>query len=459
MRRPSALTTDTPTTTHAGVSTAPLLDQAVASNYLDFYGLSKPPFGDQSDGAYILFASHRRIFELLIGHLVNGSGLIVVQGDGGSGKSAMLHAAGDVSDESGVPITRVVRPAGGRVEPQGLLSTLCGIQSWDDDTIQILASGPRKAVLIDDIDLLPIGCIDILSRLLRLSGSLAVVAATTADIAAGQGRPELGELARLARTMVRLPPIGPAEARQYIERSLWVAGGTTRRLMTPDALRMVVTQSAGLPGSINRIMEAAFTAGFARGDGRIGVKTLAAATGPISHRFGHAGKSRGSFWSAATTAFALAILISGTAAFLYRGFHADHAAPIPQPAAVIIQPPQQPEKPPQPAAPPVLARPAETLPPELMAALMRRGQESLNQVDIAAARLLFKRAAEAGNAAAAMALAKTYDPDYAATGLVASDKPDLARAAEWYTRAAALGDRQAADRLKRIAVRLPDTKK
>ncbi len=70
MRRSSGLMPDVP------ARVAPVAEQATRpANYLDLYGLSKPPFGDSTETAsYILFASHRRSFELLTGHMVNGNG-------------------------------------------------------------------------------------------------------------------------------------------------------------------------------------------------------------------------------------------------------------------------------------------------------------------------------------------------------------------------------------------------
>jgi TPR repeat protein len=93
-----------------------------------------------------------------------------------------------------------------------------------------------------------------------------------------------------------------------------------------------------------------------------------------------------------------------------------------------------------------------------MAALMKRGEQSISLGDIAAARLLFKRAAEAGNAQAAVAMGKTYDTDTLAASPAQGEKPDPALAAEWYRKAASLGDPRAADLLQRIQGRSPDTK-
>jgi hypothetical protein len=277
----------------------------------------------------------------------------------------------------------------------------------------------------------------------------------------------------MARNSVRLPRIGPSEARQYIERSLWVAGGTTRRLIAPDALKLVIARAGGLPDAINRWMEAAFIAGFARGDPGITVKTIAATSGPTGQRPAAAEPRQSGVAARLFQGLALGLLALGATAFLYKGLRPHWqteqvaapsaptapSAPIaaapapPPPAAKATQPEQEQEPPP----PPV--KPAEALAPDLMAAVMRRGEQSLSLGDIAAARLLFRHAADAGNARAAVAMGKTFDPDYLTAGPAQVERPDLARAAEWYRKAVALGDPQAADLLKRVEGRLSDTKR
>ena len=68
--------------------------------------------------------------------------------------------------------------------------------------------------------------------------------------------------------------------------------------------------------------------------------------------------------------------------------------------------------------------------------------------DVAAARLMYQRAAEAGEATAAFALAETYDPLMLAKGGIA---PDVGLAQAWYARARELGSSQALERLDRLA--------
>ena len=216
MRRTSGLIAD------AAAKPAPVAEAAAAApaNYLDLYGLSKPPFGASAEAAsYILFASHRRPFELLVDHMINGNGLVVLSAESGAGKTEMLRAAGNVAAESGVPAIRVSRPKGGRMDLTRLVAALLSQSDPSQpaaDTIQTVLRPPRKAVLIDDLDLLPTDCVHLVAQLLRPSaepGGVAIVGTATMDLAPGIARPDLAELNRIARTSVRLTPIGPAEAR------------------------------------------------------------------------------------------------------------------------------------------------------------------------------------------------------------------------------------------------------
>jgi type II secretory pathway predicted ATPase ExeA len=435
-------------------------------NYLDLYGLSKPPFGGPREGnGFILFNSQKRSFELLIGHIVNGSGVVLFQGEEGIGKSEMLRAADNVVAESGGHPIRVTRPAGGRTNLSRFIAALGGpdtsAETTADEAIQRFLAPPRKALLVDDIDLMPEDCVGLLLTLLRAMptdpGGPAIVLSSAPQLGKDPNRPDLAELVPLARDTIRILRLAPAEVQQYIERSLWMAGGTTRRLIAPDALKMIIIRSGGVAAAVDRLMEAALTAGFALGQSMITSKTIAAMLGsaPQPPRPSR-GPSPGTRLRAllpepegvparAIQIAAAVLLISGATMFLYKAFN---EPPHPQKPTTVARPAAPPTAvaapPPSPAA-----APAETMAPDLMAALLKRGDQSLVLGDTAAARLLFQHAADAGSAAAATALGKTYDPDYTALG----DRPDQARAAEWYRKAVARGDIRAAELLQRLEAR------
>jgi hypothetical protein len=95
------------------------------------------------------------------------------------------------------------------------------------------------------------------------------------------------------------------------------------------------------------------------------------------------------------------------------------------------------------------------LAPEEIAGLMKRGNDLILAGDLAAARLVLRRAAEAGDARAALALAGTYDPVMLKKLPLHGLSPDLAMARHWYEKAKELGSPDALRRLEMLA-RRPD---
>jgi len=91
------------------------------------------------------------------------------------------------------------------------------------------------------------------------------------------------------------------------------------------------------------------------------------------------------------------------------------------------------------------------LSPEEAAALLKRGNELVLSGDLAAARLVLRRAAEAGNARAAFALAGTYNPITLGKLQVHGLSPDLAIARHWYEKAKELGSPDAVRELQILA--------
>lgn len=108
------------------------------------------------------------------------------------------------------------------------------------------------------------------------------------------------------------------------------------------------------------------------------------------------------------------------------------------------------------AAPPEPPPPANTLPPirtldaDTLAGFMARARSLMTVGDIAAARLLLERAANAQDATAAFVLAQTYDPAVLGTKDTRSITADAAAARDWYRKAAQLGSAEARQRLTQL---------
>ena len=88
--------------------------------------------------------------------------------------------------------------------------------------------------------------------------------------------------------------------------------------------------------------------------------------------------------------------------------------------------------------------------------MVKSGLEFMGIGNIAAARMMFQPAAEAGDAVAAFALAETYDPSVLKKlGAKGGISADVALANTWYEKARALGSTLARERLERLA-RVPE---
>jgi hypothetical protein len=94
--------------------------------------------------------------------------------------------------------------------------------------------------------------------------------------------------------------------------------------------------------------------------------------------------------------------------------------------------------------------PARLIDQEELANLLKRGHYFLSIGDIAPARLLLERAADAHDASAAFDLAGTYDPAVLTRSHVSGIAPDLAMVRMWYKKALELGHSEAKQRFAQL---------
>ena len=93
------------------------------------------------------------------------------------------------------------------------------------------------------------------------------------------------------------------------------------------------------------------------------------------------------------------------------------------------------------------------LDPESIKLLMQQGGQFVASGDLVAARLVYQRAAESGNAAAALALGATFDPAVLAKIGVRGMGADIEKARSWYEKAKEFGSSEAPRRLEFLANR------
>ena len=107
-----------------------------------------------------------------------------------------------------------------------------------------------------------------------------------------------------------------------------------------------------------------------------------------------------------------------------------------------------------PSAQAPLSSPAvRALDAEQIKLLMKQGEKFIAAGDVFTARTAFQRAAEAGDAKAAVAVGATYDPTVLAKLGVVGISADVAKARSWYQKAEKLGSPDARQRLELLADR------
>jgi hypothetical protein len=220
-----------------------------------------------------------------------------------------------------------------------------------------------------------------------------------------------------------LPPAAPLEPRRWREPVPFAGDVAARHLRARPTLDPV----ALAPPLRER---GAGVAVLARVGGAVGLAALAAlfVVGAIPQPI-----------QAPQAAVTLPIVPAQELAFAERVAAVPAAAPNEQP--VVAQP--------VPASPP--APTVRTLDRDEIAMLYHRSEELVAQGDIAAARLMLARAAEAGDARSALALGATYDPDVLRKLGVLGVAADAAQARAWYAKAAEYGSGEATRRLEQIA--------
>lgn len=104
----------------------------------------------------------------------------------------------------------------------------------------------------------------------------------------------------------------------------------------------------------------------------------------------------------------------------------------------------------RPLAPPAVAELPRHIDQAELSNLLKRGRELLDVGDIASARLLLRRAADAREPQAAFALAGTYDPAVLSRVKAYGITPDPAMARSWYEKAKEFGSADAQRRLEQL---------
>ena len=239
-------------------------------SYPGFYGLGLFPFQLTPDSRFLYLSQAReRFIAYLKNRLVSGQGHIVLTGESGVGKTALIDFLFPDLDKGKFVLVKVVPD---RVERDAFLHYIAGPLGIDLDTErpaelretlrQSLIGQARAArpvfVIVDDAHRLQDDALRDLDWIAGLRSENRFLVPTLLV-----GLPELREqVARvgLAQSIQPVPefrvaPLSAEETRAYVEHRLTIAGWQNDPAFTDQALQIVHQVARGFPSRINRFCD------------------------------------------------------------------------------------------------------------------------------------------------------------------------------------------------------------
>jgi len=255
--------------------------------YLDFFGLSEPPFGLTPDTAfYFGNTSHQEALHTLLVALRMGEGFIKVTGEVGTGKTLLCRKllrelAGDPSVETAyIPNPAMTASAlyralaeelgvrSGRHVGQHRLMRLIG-----DRLVAERAAGRSVVLIIDEAQALPRDCLEAVRLLTNLetekSKLLQVVLTGQPELDLRLARPAMRQLRERISFSYALAPMDSQAVADYLMHRLDVAGYQGPRVFCPRVARTIARGCRGVPRLVNIVAHKCLLVAYGQGKATI----------------------------------------------------------------------------------------------------------------------------------------------------------------------------------------------
>jgi general secretion pathway protein A len=260
--------------------------------YQEFYGVRERPFDLTSNLKYLLMtAKHREALSNLAYGISTGTGITLLLGEPGTGKTTVLRkaAAWYLQGPRPHPHVRWAYLTNPRlsaseffesishafqIDPDAAHSKSRFLRALEHNLVQQQEKGIVSVLVSDEAQSLP----DDLLEEVRLLANLETDTEKLLRVVLA-GQPALGDRlneARFRQLKQRiglrcvLPALDVQETAIYIAYRISLAGGDPARVFARDAVMAVYEQSRGIPRTINVICENALLTGFAADERPIG---------------------------------------------------------------------------------------------------------------------------------------------------------------------------------------------
>jgi general secretion pathway protein A len=248
--------------------------------YEAFYGLRERPF-DLTPNPRFLFmtAQHREALTTLEYGLSRRTGIALLVGDAGTGKTTIVHAALQSQSVQRSHVVYLNNPAltrnefieflaaGFDLSASAASSKTRLLSELTDALATRHAAGTMASLIIDEAQCLTDGLLEEIRLLANIESAseklLSIILAGQPEIAARLNHASLRQLKQRIGLRCTLAPLARAETASYIAARMRIAGGDASDVFTADAVEAIHERSGGIPRTVSVICDNALVSGFA----------------------------------------------------------------------------------------------------------------------------------------------------------------------------------------------------
>jgi len=257
--------------------------------YLEYYGLSEPPFAITPNPRFLFYsAKHREAFNHLLYGIRERKGFVQLTGEVGAGKTTLCRAMLEQLDgryatalilnpvmSAGELVKAIAVEFGLPVNGLDRLDTLAVINQF---LLQQVERGEETVLIIDEAQDLTDELLEQVRLLSNLETNnrklLQIVLMGQPELRDRLNNPRLRQLRQRITVRYHLQPLSRFEMSQYIQHRLEISGAKGAPYFTQPALWRVFSYSKGIPRLVNAVCDKALLAGFVQQRERIGFGTI-----------------------------------------------------------------------------------------------------------------------------------------------------------------------------------------
>jgi type II secretory pathway predicted ATPase ExeA len=248
--------------------------------YEKFFGLDQRPFDLTPNPKYLfLTASHREALSNLDYGITAGTGVTVLVGEAGTGKTTLIRAALESRKTGKTHAVYLNNPTLTRAElleflareftlgPDAAASKTRLLEKLEIELRRAYAEGVTTTLVIDEAQSLPHDLLEEIRLLANIETAteklLPIVLAGQPELAERLNHQSLRQLKQRVGLRCQLRPLDLSETGQYIIARVAVAGGKAATIFTREAVHLIYEHSRGIPRTVSVICHNAMISAFA----------------------------------------------------------------------------------------------------------------------------------------------------------------------------------------------------